>query len=345
MRAFVSGWTGRRINNTNFTTAGEYYAGQIIDLFDRANTLSEFNSGTYTGVSLFALSLWAKYLPDDSIMKQKGPLMIQHTWEAVSQLWHPQMKNVAGPWDRSYGFDMNKYLSLLALHIWNLIGKEKSSIINKPGVMSHNSDFAYGPLFAILAEFHISLVPANVTSALGTFRGEHIFTSSTYSPPFDLYPRNITAWLANNISIGAETFNETVVGGPAINQDTFNPAVIQWNTGNGIGWMNLYATEKHIIAEAAPWSLNLTYPDGNDTSIFTLLVSTFTKKRSVMSIDDIQGLDVKISGTVNETYALSFAGSYGGADDLINDFEFWNFTWSMPAGSLDIPSLLIEVKL
>jgi hypothetical protein len=131
MRAFVSGWTGRRLNDSNMTTSGENYANEIITLFNRSNTLSEFNSGTYTGVSLYGLTLWAKYLPHDSVMKQMGPSMIQHTWEAVGELWHPQLKNVAGPWDRSYGFDMNRYLSLLALHLWNIIGKEKSSIYTK----------------------------------------------------------------------------------------------------------------------------------------------------------------------------------------------------------------------
>jgi hypothetical protein len=131
MRAFVSGWTGRKLNDSNMTISGENYAQAVIDLFDRANTLSEFNSGTYTGVSLFAMTLWAKYLPDDSVMKQNGAKMIQHTWESVAQLWNPKLKNVAGPWDRSYGFDMNRYVSLLALHLWNVIGKERSSIIDK----------------------------------------------------------------------------------------------------------------------------------------------------------------------------------------------------------------------
>lgn len=131
MRAFTAGWTGRRLNDSNMTTSGENYATAILDLFNRADTLSEFNSGTYTGVSLFALSLWSKYMPDDSVMKQNGPRMMKHTWEAVSQLWHPQLKNIAGPWDRSYGFDMNRYLSLMALHFWNIIGKENSSIIQE----------------------------------------------------------------------------------------------------------------------------------------------------------------------------------------------------------------------
>lgn len=345
MRAFVSGWTGRRLKDSNMTTAGEYYAQQIIDLFDRANTLSEFNSGTYTGVSLFAMTLWAKYLPHDSVMKQRGASMIQYTWEAVSNLWHPQLLNVGGPWDRSYGFDMTKYLSLLALHIWNAVGKNKSSIIDKPYIMSHNSDFAYGPLFAILSEFHNSLIPTSVIEALESFKGEHTFTSSTYSPPFDLYPRNITAWLADNISIGAETFNENVIGGPAKNQGTFNPALMQWNTGDGIGWLTLYATEMHVIAEAGPGSLNLTYPEGNGTSIFTFLLSPFTKKRTISSLEDIQGLNLKVSGTVDMNYTLSFAGGYGGADATINDFEFWNVTFTMPTNSTKVPHLLLEVEL
>lgn len=57
--------------------------------------------------------------------------MVTATWESVGQLWHPTLKNVAGPWDRSYGFDMNRYVSLLALQLWNLIGKEASSMISK----------------------------------------------------------------------------------------------------------------------------------------------------------------------------------------------------------------------
>ncbi|KAL3424259.1 hypothetical protein PVAG01_03540 [Phlyctema vagabunda] len=250
-------------------------------------------------------------------MAQKGPIMVASTWEAVAQLWHPQLKNVAGPWDRSYGFDMNKYLSLMALHLWSYVGKENSSVISKPYVMSHNADFAWAPLIAILAPFHETLIPESVFPALKEFSGEHTFTSSTFSPPFDTYPRNITAWLAPNISIGAETYSENVIGGPAKNPGTFNPALIQWETGNGIGFITLYATEYAVTAEAKPGTLNLTYPLGNSSSIFSLIVSPFLAKPTVSTLEDIQGLNVTVSGTVNETYAVSFAGSYGGSDSTI----------------------------
>lgn len=137
MRAFVSGWVGRRMNDSNMTVAGEDYAREIIDLFKRDNTLSEFNSGTYAGVSLFALTLWAKYMPADSLMGEYGGDMIRHTWTSLGELYNANMKNVAGPWDRSYGFDMNRYLSILALQMWTIIGKEKAPINAK--VSTHDS--------------------------------------------------------------------------------------------------------------------------------------------------------------------------------------------------------------
>ncbi|CAG8981254.1 hypothetical protein HYALB_00003852 [Hymenoscyphus albidus] len=344
MRAFVSGWTGRRLNDSNMTIAGENYAKELVTMFERANTLSEFNSGTYTGVSLWALTLWAKYLPTDSIMGEKAPTMIRHTWESVAQLWNPNLKNVAGPWDRSYGYDMNRYVSLLALHLWNIVGKDKSSLISKPQVMSHSADFAYAPLFAILAEFHSTLVPQAVVSALTNFTGEHTFTSSTFSPPFDVYPRNITAWVDEKITIGAETFNETVIGGPATSRDSFNPALIQWDTGNGIGWITYRTSVPSMIAVASPGQLNLTYPYGTASSTFSLLVSPFAMKKDIVGWEDVQGLNVTVSGNVDSNFTLGYAGAYGGAYSTVNDFEFWNFTYSMPRNFTGLPNLVLHVE-
>jgi hypothetical protein len=131
MRALVSGWTGQRCVDKNMTLAGEEYAKEIIGLFDRANTLSEFNSATYTGVSLIALTMWAKYAPEGSVMRKKGKEMLQATWDTIGQLYHAELKNLAGPWDRSYGFDMQKYFGIMSAHIWTLVGKETSPVIDK----------------------------------------------------------------------------------------------------------------------------------------------------------------------------------------------------------------------
>ncbi|KAI0010741.1 hypothetical protein F4779DRAFT_283762 [Xylariaceae sp. FL0662B] len=345
MRAFVSGWTGRRVNDENFTAAGEAYAKDIVDLFEITHTLSEFNSGTYTGVSLFGLVLWSKYLPEDSIMAQNGPKMLRETWSAVSQLWHPGLKNMAGPWDRAYGYDMNRYLSLMALWFWTLIGKENSSLISKPQVMSHSADYPWGPLMAVLAEFHASLLPEGVLDKLTEFSGEHTFEAQAYYPPYDKAPRNITTWLSENLTIGAESYDETVVGGPSVSQESFNPAVIQWATGDETAFISLYPTEKALQVEVSPGRLNLTYPNGDSSSTFTFVVSTFTKMKTLSGWDDVQGLDVQVSGNADMAYRLSFAGKVGGVNEPLRDFEFWNLTYTMGDGFKGTPNLRLDVKL
>lgn len=317
MRAFCTAWTGARLNNTNMTVSGEIYANELLALFDVADTLSEFNSGTYTGVSLLALTLWAKYLPANSTMTVNAPRMLNATWSAVSELWNPNLKNVAGPWDRTYGFDMNRYLSILGLHLWATVGKEEAGFHTPGQVLSHSADFAIAPLIAILAPFQSTLIPAEVFPALTTFRGEHIFTSSTYSPPYDYARRNITTWVSDTITIGAQSFNQNVIGGPSLSQTSYNPAVIQWNTGAEVGFINLYSTEKSLDVEVTPGRLNLTYPAGTSSSIFTFLVSTFKLQRDITSWADIPGLNISVSGNVGPEYSLVFTGAEGGVGSVI----------------------------
>ena len=353
MRAFVSGYVGRRANDSNMTIAGENYAKEIIDLFVRDNTLSEFNSGTYAGVSLFALTLWAKYMPKDSLMGEYGPRMLRDTWSVLGELYHADMKNVAGPWDRAYGFDMNKYLSILALQMWTLVGKEMAPINKKvcmkhhfrfpsiispthdkvrdymrgkeltpfqPYAMGHKDDFAIGPLIAILAPYHNTLVPNATLSSLSKFPGTHTVRTSAFSPPYDFEPRNITAYLSPNLTIGAESFNETVVGGPAKNQNSFNPAVVQWKRQDGsVGWMSLYAQSMALDVVVEEGSLQLEYPVGNASSAFSFLVGTngWDGKRDVAGWADVEGVQVNVTGSVDLEPEVTFNGLFGGAGEVI----------------------------
>ncbi|KXJ95465.1 hypothetical protein Micbo1qcDRAFT_217193 [Microdochium bolleyi] len=346
MRAFVSGYVGRRLGDQNMTDAGEAYAQEIIDLFTLSNTLSEFNSGTYTGVSAFGLTLWAKYLPEDSVMAQQGPKMLLETWKAVAQLWHPEMRNMAGPWDRSYGYDMNRYLSIMALWFWTIVGKENSSMIKKPEMMSHSADFAFAPMVVVLADFHASLLPEDLKQSLRTFDvAERTFAAQAYYPPYDTVPRNISTWLSRNLTIGAESFNQTDLGGPARSQEAFNPVVAQWKVGGEIAFLSLYPTEKALQAEVTPGKVTLSYPKGDAASVFTLLVSTFSSKRTVKSIADIQGLNLTVTGNADLDYKLSFAGQNGGSNKMLRDFELWNFTYTMPEDFKGVPSLSLEFDL
>ncbi len=100
-----------------------------------------------------------------------------------------------------------------------------------------------------------------------------------------------------------------------------------------------------VDVDVSPNKLVLSYPNGTASSIFSLLVGTFEKKRTVTNWDDIQGLTVNVTGNINRAYNLSFAGAFGGADKPINDFEFWNFTYTMPSCYTGCPKIELSLKL
>jgi hypothetical protein len=104
------------------------------------------------------------------------------------------------------------------------------------------ADYAWGPLFAALTKSHEKLIPKNILKGLTTFKGEHNFTASTYYPPFDTVPRNITSWLSQNLTIGAQSYKQISLGGPGQNQEAYNPAVVQWNTGTEISFISVSKT-------------------------------------------------------------------------------------------------------
>lgn len=100
-----------------------------------------------------------------------------------------------------------------------------------------------------------------------------------------------------------------------------------------------------LDVEVNPWNLTLSYPYGNSSSIFTLVTGTFANIRTISGWEDVQGLKVTVSGNVNEAYELSFGGSYGGTSSTIRDFEYWNFTYTMPEGFQGVPTIVLDLEL
>ncbi|KAK6851764.1 hypothetical protein PG995_011889 [Apiospora arundinis] len=371
MRAVASGWTGRKCGDANMTVAGEAYAREVLDLFDRDQTLSEFNSPTYMGVSLYGLTLWAKYMPEsesDSVMGAQGKRMIRQIWETAGRMYNANLRNLAGPWDRAYGYDMNKYVAIFSLYIWTLVGKENAPGLSSTGqtwTMAHADDFEYAPLIAVLAPFHDALVPkdtiARLTASLPSAKGAdgdeehtHTHTASAFSPPYDLTRRNITTWISPNLTIGAESFRESNVGGPREDSSQWNPAVVQWAHSShaagkkeSVGYLTLYPTEPALDTEVTAGNLNLTYPDGNATSSFTFLVSANplgSGRRDLTSLeDDLDGIKIKMSGSVDTVPIISFCGLVGGSCKPIHGFEFWNVTYVMPVNSTAVPNINLAI--
>lgn len=76
---------------------------------------------TYYGIDMWALSLWSKYAPSNSSLAKYGPLMLSGLWDTMGgmlfrvlicfmvsnqlnlEYYNANLKNFAGPYDRTYG--------------------------------------------------------------------------------------------------------------------------------------------------------------------------------------------------------------------------------------------------
>jgi len=351
MRAVASGWTGRKLNDSNMTAAGELYAEEVLELFNMNNTLSEFNSPTYAGITIYALTLWAKYMPADSVMGREGRRVLEQVWDLLASMYNPNLRNLAGPWDRTYGYDMNKYVGILSVHLWSILGEEAAfgGMKESPFFRAHADDMEIAPLIAILAPFHNSLLSNSTIRKLSSFSGETLISRQAYAPPYDLEPRNITTWMSPNLTIGGESFNQGNLGGAREDPSAWNPGVIQWKRRDGsVGWFNVYPSETAMAIDVGPNAINFTYPNGNASSTFSFVVASnpLGGKRDITSVRDIEGLDIGVSGTVDvEAPSVSFCGLVGGTCKIIHGFEFWNVTWSMPPNTTDVPFMSFKVNL
>lgn len=351
MRAVASGWTGRKLNDANMTAAGEMYAEEVLQLFNMNNTLSEFNSPTYAGITIYALTLWAKYMPKDSVMGREGQRVLVEVWDLLAEMYNPNLRNLAGPWDRTYGYDMNKYVGILSVYLWSMLGEKAAfgGYKESPFFRAHADDMEIAPMVAVLAPFHNSLLPKSTMQKLNSSSEDTLISRQSYSPPYDLEPRNITTWVSPNLTIGGESFNQRNLGGAREDRSAWNPGVIQWKRCDGsVGWFNVWPSETAMNIEVAPNAINFTYPSGNSSSTFSFIVASnpLGGKRDITSVKDVEGLDLEVSGTVDVgSPDISFCGLVGGTCSIIHGFEFWNITWSMPANTIATPSINFKVNL
>ena len=350
MSTIFLSWVGHRTNDSNITASGEMYAQEFYDLWSQHQTLSEFNSPTYMGVSMWALSLWNQYAAEGSLLKKYGPEILTTTWNDMSQFYNANLKNIAGPWDRTYGYNQKQYVALAAACIWGVVGRELSPFPSVIGGMYHPDDFAFFPLFALAMPEMAKYLSNDTKKAFITFEGERNVSMQAYSPPWDYAVRNITAWISENVTIGAEQLDQTVVGGAAISPDAFNPAVIQWSIGQygQIGSLNHFVTQSAIDAVASPGRLSISYPNATgDNEImgapttFQFLFSGFDIRNgyNVTGLEGLPGLPLTVTTNAMANYSIVYD-----PDQTVNDFIFYNITYTMPTTYSGIPYIVLEMS-
>jgi hypothetical protein len=226
MHAFMLCFAGNRLNEPAWVESGEAMAKEIHRLFKLHDTFEEYNSPTYYGPDLYALAEWRAY-GGTPLLHQLGTQLEALLWTDIARFYHAGLRNLCGPFDRSYGMDMRHYVALLGEWIWLITGKDQAPLPSLDRPFAHSADFCFGPCIAILG----AQVPGEVQSHLLAFQSERQIERIISESP----RRVATAWLAPYIMIGAESTNSARPGSVQ-----FHPATVYWRVGaDEVGWIRL----------------------------------------------------------------------------------------------------------
>lgn len=169
MSAFLLSWGGKQFENPDWKLRGATLAKEIYDNFEKHNTFWEYNSPTYNGVNLWALAAWRVIGPTPEMVAM-GKTMEVALWRDIAQSYHAGLGNCCGPYDRSYGMDMQRYFSITGIAI-ALATESARSIPDLKTSKRSFHDLAYLPLLAFLGV----RVPDDAMTQLHNFQGERAY--------------------------------------------------------------------------------------------------------------------------------------------------------------------------
>ncbi|MBW7884866.1 MAG: hypothetical protein H3C34_19945, partial [Caldilineaceae bacterium] len=263
MKAGLMTWAGDRFGNRSWWEEGETFGQQVYDLFRRHDAFYEYNSPTYYGVNLYALAFWRRH-SRSPLLQALGADLEERLWRDIALLYHAGLRNLCGPYMRSYGMDMQAYASLLGMSIWLLTGPDLAPFSDTAQPFGHAADFAFGPCLAVAG----SRVPDAVHGHFSAFAGERTVERCISTTP----RRVITAWLGDTAMIGAEA--ATLTGAESDRHAAqwlaemgtqYHPATVHWRIpGGAIGWMRLLSNGP-VQARAGAGQLAVTDDAANAT--------------------------------------------------------------------------------
>jgi hypothetical protein len=220
MKAVLEVEAGHRLHEPSWVDAGHALAGRVVERRARTAAFDEFNSPTYYGIDFLGLALW-RTCPVSTRLRDAGASMERALWADTALLWHAGLGNLCGPYSRSYGMDMHRYVAALALWLWPAIGRSATPLPELGAeVVDHGHDLILGSCVELLG----SVVPSDLLDWFQTFRGpvrveREIGRSRS---------RIVSAWLDEDVMLGAEDAEDAW---PAWHQ--YHPATVHWRAPDG----------------------------------------------------------------------------------------------------------------
>ena len=227
MYGFLWDFAAVRGGKPEWTSQAEQWQTTTYDLYKQHDAFWEFNSPTYSGVDIFGLALWRDY-GFTPLMRQRGSEMEAGLWRTTADLYNANLRNISGPYDRSYGMDMQSYVSVMGLWLRTVLDADHAPLtgFSNPPV-DHVPDLWFVPPIVVLD----TRIPADAMAKFRSFPGPH----RVNRPIAD--KRVATAWIDKAVIYGGEITGHTR-GVDARSQ--FHPVTAQWQAPNGtIGWIQL----------------------------------------------------------------------------------------------------------
>ena len=231
MKAFMLVFVGNRYNKPEWVTMGEDLAEEVYRLMSETGCFEEYNSPTYYGVDLKALGMWVTF-SSSARLRELGAKMEEALWLEIGRFYHAGLKNMCGPFDRSYGMDMRKYVTSVGMSMRLALGREMAALpdtgVEAKDFNAHHKNDLMGGIWAAAVG---SRIPAEAKAVFSKFSGE-----SSVERVISNSPRRVaTAWLTENLMLGAED-----ASGSKPVWDQYHLATMHWkSTGGDVAWLKL----------------------------------------------------------------------------------------------------------
>jgi len=248
---------GARHDDPALRAAGEQLASEVVARFERNGGPDEYNSPTYYGIDLLGFALW-RTTTSSPRLAAWGASLEAGLWRELALFFHADLGNLAGPFDRTYGMDMGRYLAAVGLWWWQHFGLAAAPLPDVTAdAIPHGHDLLAGPLVARLA----GAVPRDAVEFLVGFEGVRQIERVLPGPP----ERVATAWLEEDLALGG-------MGGPGAGPGSGQcaPATVHWRLPGGAGVAGVGTIRFHCddptAARAVDAALTITTtPAGGDS--------------------------------------------------------------------------------
>ena len=228
MRAWLEVQTASDLD-VDYRERGLNYARRIYEGFRQNGAFAEYNSPTYYGVNFYALGLWQHY-SNEPELRRMGQEITEALWRDVGRFYHHGLRNICGPWSRSYGMDMQRYVGGVGLWMWAIAGQEHAPFPNealaKGAPLGHDHDFGLGPLAALTA----TPPPEDTKDELSGFSAPRRFQQVISTSP----KRTAHVAIEQNWMVGLETADISYRG-----TDQYHPLTGHWQSGEQTHWFRL----------------------------------------------------------------------------------------------------------